>query len=143
MNRMMKIALGAVMASFALPVFAQDNFPDVPDNHWAYQALENMKREGILVGYPDGMFRGARPASRYEMAVAINAAYQKLMSMMSGMSDQLKALDDKVNGLMGLPGEVKELRDQLAALKAKWEKAELKESAGAKCGSGSAVRDHQ
>lgn len=119
MKRTLRYALTAVLgAAMVVPAMAQDNFPDVPDNHWAYQALENMKREGILVGYPDGMFRGARPASRYEMAVAINAAYQKLMSMMSGMSDQLKALDDKVNGLMGLPGEVKELRDQLAALKA-------------------------
>ncbi|MBX7133018.1 MAG: S-layer homology domain-containing protein [Fimbriimonadaceae bacterium] len=119
MKRTLRYALTAVLgAALVVPAMAQDNFPDVPDNHWAYQALENMKKEGILVGYPDGLFRGPRPASRYEMAVAINAAYQKLKSMYSGLDDQIKALQEKVDGLSGLPGEVKDLRDQLAALKA-------------------------
>lgn len=119
MKRTLTYALTAVLgAALVAPAMAQDNFPDVPDNHWAYQALENMKKEGILVGYPDGLFRGPRPASRYEMAVAINAAYQKLKSMYSGLDDQIRALTEKVDGLSGLPGEVKELRDQLAALKA-------------------------
>lgn len=119
MKRTLIHAFTAVLgAALVAPAMAQDNFPDVPDNHWAYQALENMKKEGILVGYPDGLFRGPRPASRYEMAVAINAAYQRLKSMYSGLEDQIKALTDKVDGLSGLPGEVKELRDQLAALKA-------------------------
>lgn len=119
MKRTLIHAFTAVLgAALVVPAMAQDNFPDVPDNHWAYQALENMKKEGILVGYPDGLFRGPRPASRYEMAVAINAAYQRLKSMYNGLEDQIKALTDKVDGLSGLPGEVKELRDQLAALKA-------------------------
>ncbi|HZH98073.1 MAG TPA: S-layer homology domain-containing protein, partial [Fimbriimonadaceae bacterium] len=69
MNKTLKLALGAVLtAGVMTSAMAQDNFPDVPDNHWAYEALARMKREGLLVGYPDGLFRGNRPASRYELA---------------------------------------------------------------------------
>jgi hypothetical protein len=75
-----------------LPAFAQDNFPDVPDNHWAYEALARMKAEGLLVGYPDGLFRGPRPATRYELAVAVHATYSHLKSLIDGLQSQLDAI---------------------------------------------------
>lgn len=118
MNRTLKLALAAVITTaLFVPALAQDSFPDVPDVHWAYKALEQLKKDGILVGYPDGMFRGNRPASRYELAVAINAAYTRLQGMMSGFNDQIKALDDKIANLKDHGSEIQELRDQLAALK--------------------------
>ena len=65
MNRTLKVALGAIVtAGFFGSAFAQNNFPDVPENHWAYEALAKLKTDGLLVGYPDGLFRGNRPASR-------------------------------------------------------------------------------
>jgi hypothetical protein len=75
MKRTLKYALTAVLAvGLVAPAFAQtDNFPDVPENHWAYEALARLKKDGLLVGYPDGLFRGPRPASRYELAVAVHA----------------------------------------------------------------------
>jgi len=33
-------------------------FPDVPKDHWAYQAVMELKAKGILIGYPDGSFNG-------------------------------------------------------------------------------------
>ena len=70
MTRTFRLALTAVLSlAVVIPAIAQDNFPDVPDNHWAYEALKRMKSEGLLVGYPDGLFRGNRPATRYELAV--------------------------------------------------------------------------
>lgn len=33
-------------------------FPDVPANHWAYEAVNTLKEAGLLRGYPDGRFRG-------------------------------------------------------------------------------------
>src|SRR5271157_2252125 len=98
MNRTLKYALGAVLTTaMVIPAFAQDNFPDVPDNHWAYEALKNMKKDGLLVGYPDGLFRGARPASRYELAVAIHATYQRLKSLTDGLDTQIKALSASID----------------------------------------------
>lgn len=112
MNRMMKIALAAVMVGFALPVFAQDNFPDVPDNHWAYEAVEGLKKAGILVGYPDGLFRGPRPMSRYEFAAAAYAAYQKMMSMHDDLSKQIQECMDMCKNMK--PGDNSALQKQLA-----------------------------
>ena len=116
MNRMMKIALGAMLAGFALPVFAQDNFPDVPDNHWAYEAVEGMKKAGCLVGYPDGLFRGPRPMSRYEFAAAAYACYSKMMSMSDDMSKEIDAIKDAMKNIGGV-GDMGPLQKQLDDLK--------------------------
>ena len=44
------------------------DFPDVPENHWAYEYVTTLARNGILEGYPDGMFSGERSMTRYEFA---------------------------------------------------------------------------
>jgi hypothetical protein len=99
MKRTLKYALSAVLlGAMTLPVFAQDNFPDVPDNHWAFEALQRMKREGLLVGYPDGLFRGSRPASRYELAVAVHATYVNLKNLIDGMQGQIEQIKANMPG---------------------------------------------
>lgn len=117
MKRTFKYALATVLsAAMVVPAFAQssDNFPDVPDNHWAFEALSNLKKAGILVGYPDGLFRGPRSASRYELAVAINAAYTRLRSLTDGLQSQIDALKNAGNN--NNAADIQNLRDQLAAL---------------------------
>src|SRR5579872_2243050 len=92
MKRTVKYALSAALSAvFVVPAFAQSDtpFPDTKDNHWAYEAVTRLKAEGILVGYPNGTFIGGRLATRYEMAVAINAAYNKLKGMTDGLSKQI------------------------------------------------------
>ncbi|MCH8275333.1 MAG: S-layer homology domain-containing protein [Armatimonadetes bacterium] len=101
MNRTLKLAFGAVLGSALFASASGQNFPDVPEYHWAYAALLNMKREGILVGYPDGLFRGGRPTSRYELASAINAAYLKLRGMVGGVTNQIDALNSQIDALKG------------------------------------------
>lgn len=49
-------------------------FPDVPENHWAYDYVATMAGNGILEGYPDGYFKGNRPLTRYEMAAVLYRA---------------------------------------------------------------------
>ncbi len=116
MKRTLKYALSAVLtAAIVMPAFAQDNFPDVPDNHWAFEALVRMKKDGLLVGYPDGLFRGGRPASRYELAVAMHAVYMNLKSVTDGLDAQIKALSDKLNGVAST-SDIQNLRDALTAL---------------------------
>ena len=117
MKRTFKYALSAILtAAIVMPAFAStDNFPDVPDNHWAFEALARLKKDGLLVGYPDGLFRGNRPASRYELAVAIHACYTNLKSVTDGLDSQIKALSDKLNGV-ATTADVQNLRDALTAL---------------------------
>ena len=47
-------------------------FKDVPQDHWAYQAVENLRQKGILRGYPDSSLKGKRTVTRYEAAVALD-----------------------------------------------------------------------
>lgn len=51
-------------------------FPDVPRNHWAYQYISQLAGNGILVGYPDGTFKGDVKMTRYEFATMLYLALQ-------------------------------------------------------------------
>ena len=51
-------------------------FPDVPRNHWAYQYISQLAGNGILVGYPDGTFKGDAKMTRYEFATMLYRALQ-------------------------------------------------------------------
>ena len=56
-------------------------FPDVPENHWAYETIEQMRERGIVEGYPDGTFGGDRQMTRYEFATIVYRAMQKGIGM--------------------------------------------------------------
>jgi len=51
-------------------------FPDVPNNHWAYAAVSDLSRRGLVEGYPDGTFGGDRMLTRYEFAQIVYRAIQ-------------------------------------------------------------------
>lgn len=73
MKRLILLILIASLASAQLPIgalqVAPERYLDVPEAHWAYAALMQATRLGILTGYPDGTFGGQRALSRYEAAV--------------------------------------------------------------------------
>ncbi|HZT44110.1 MAG TPA: S-layer homology domain-containing protein [Chthonomonadaceae bacterium] len=82
-------ALSVLALAWSLPATAQDNggqanpaaaqpFRDVPDTHWAYQAVTDLQSKGILIGYPDGYFRGKRTLTRYEFAIALERALKAI-----------------------------------------------------------------
>lgn len=72
-------AFGAVLlASGASAQGTQAKFPDVPDTHWASDAVTQLAQRGILVGYPDGTFGGGRAVNRYEAAVALHRFRQEV-----------------------------------------------------------------
>lgn len=52
-------------------------FPDVSENHWAYEYIGRLAAAGIVEGYPDGMFNGNRMMSRYEFAAMLYRALEK------------------------------------------------------------------
>ena len=51
-------------------------FPDVSANHWAYEAVSDLSRRGLVEGYPDGTFGGDRLLTRYEFAQIVYRAIQ-------------------------------------------------------------------
>lgn len=59
-----------------LPATGTMTFPDVPENHWAYQYVKYLAERGYLQGYPDGEFKGDRAMTRYEYAAIIYRALQ-------------------------------------------------------------------
>jgi len=60
-----------LLAVALAPGFAAQPFSDVPQGHWAYAAVEKLAAAGLVEGYADGTYRGARNMTRYEFAVAI------------------------------------------------------------------------
>ena len=70
-NKDLKNVLGAIDTSLS------KEFPDVPANHWAYEAVTKLAGNDVVAGYPDGEFHGDRTMTRYEMAEVIYKAMQK------------------------------------------------------------------
>ncbi len=54
--------------------FPEASFPDVPTTHWAYRYVEYARAQGVLAGYPDGLYHGERTVDRGQMAVLIMRA---------------------------------------------------------------------
>ncbi|HOP80625.1 MAG TPA: S-layer homology domain-containing protein, partial [Armatimonadota bacterium] len=92
---MLKTALSiGLLLLLAVPVFAQGPFADVPPDHWAYEAVNELQEDGILIGYPDGTFRGNRAITRYEFAVAIARMVPVLeQRILEQVADMLEDID--------------------------------------------------
>lgn len=115
-QRFIPLATAALLSLTALaaPALAQPvtqsqaeaYYPDVPADHWARQALEELaQKHGLVLGYPDGSFQGQRALTRFEMAALLRRLLEKTASSEAG-SDQA-ALDK-------LKAELKTELDDLA-----------------------------
>ena len=87
-----------LMLLMSFPVSADGKFEDIPDDHWASEAVYDLVKLGVTKGYPDGTFRGNRNISRYETAVF------------------LSKLADAIGG-SGVRAEITALKDQIAEIK--------------------------
>lgn len=99
--------------------FAQSSFDDVPEDHWAGDAVERIADLGVVIGFPDGSFRGNEAFTRYQAALVISrlldvidqnigaiAALTEedmaaMQSAMDGFRGQLDDLDARVGALEG------------------------------------------
>ncbi|MBO5168864.1 MAG: S-layer homology domain-containing protein [Phascolarctobacterium sp.] len=66
-------------------------FPDVPENHWAYDYIEGLQKRGIVEGYPNGNFGGDRSMTRYEYAAMLYRALEKGFPVDSRLLDEFDA----------------------------------------------------
>lgn len=88
MNTWRTALLCGLLANGSVATHAQAaSFPDVPANHWAYQAVQDLADKGYVKGYPDGKFLGKRALTRYEFATTID----RMAQTVSDLSAQFKA----------------------------------------------------
>lgn len=62
-------------------------FSDVPPGHSAFNAVSYMAEQGLALGYPDGLYRGERPMTRYEVAAVIYRPFQHLLTRDPAITD--------------------------------------------------------
>jgi len=74
------LMIAGILLAICLPAFAQE-FPDVPPDHWAYDAVQDLVEKGIIQGYPDGTFGGKRALTRYEFAEALSKAIPEILEL--------------------------------------------------------------
>lgn len=132
---MKKLVLLALALFVAVGVLAAGMFPDVPKTHWAYSYVEHLKDKGIVIGYPDGTFKGDRNITRYEEAAMISRLIGLLETEIVAphIADVLRVLDaislklgatvqkvdeleKKVNALSTTSGEIASVKSQLSDL---------------------------
>ena len=75
-NTKITAILNAVLGA-DLPQDQNTVFPDVPENHWAFEAVDDLAKRGLIIGYEDGMFKGDRVLTRYEFAEVVHRAIQR------------------------------------------------------------------
>ena len=112
MKKILAIAAAAALTA-GVSAYAANPFSDVSTNDWAYQAVADLSDQGVVIGYPDGTFRGERNITRYELA--------QIVARMMAREDQLNA--EQKATLEKLAGEY---ADELANLGVRVSKLEKK-----------------
>ena len=87
-NAKITAILNAVLGT-DLPEDQTNMFPDVPANHWAYEAVNDMAKRGLVIGYEDGQFKGDRNMTRYEFAMIVERAIQKAKELNTSIDGRL------------------------------------------------------
>jgi hypothetical protein len=98
-------------------VAAAGPLSDVPLNSWAYDAVNQLTKDGIIKGYPDGTFKGNRPMTRYEAAVLAYRAVDMIEAQITAGKAVEKADMDAANKMMAAFGnELKAVERHVDAL---------------------------
>ncbi len=89
MKKLFAFLVPVIALGFALGACAQE-FPDVPEGHWAYKEIETLAKEGVVVGYPDGSFKADSLVDRAEFSTMVIKA---LAQEHSPIKAEIKYLD--------------------------------------------------
>jgi hypothetical protein len=98
---MLRTTMICVLALAATSVLAQGP-ADVPSGHWAAESVNDLYRLGILKGYPDQLYRGSRPATRYELAQALAGLYSTNLADIDSLKAQIAALKPQTSDVEGI-----------------------------------------
>ncbi|BAS28880.1 S-layer homology domain-containing protein [Limnochorda pilosa] len=106
---------GLLAVATSAPVLAQQKpFPDVPPDHWAAESVELLRAAGLVIGYPDGEYKGNRQLTRYEWAMIVSRLVDRLDAM---VADQVDASFSEVeaNAVARVNQAIADLRARLEA----------------------------
>lgn len=128
-KKMTALLVGLTMSvagtAMAAEAAGADSFSDVPKDHWSYQALDFLAKDGIIEGYTDGTFQGNRAMTRYEMASIVAKAMQKQSGSIADQAVLEKLSNEYRTELTELKQQVAENTKQIAANKAAIERVNL------------------
>jgi hypothetical protein len=105
----MKKFVLAILAALAFTGVQAQAFPDIPANHWAGEAVQRIADLGIVIGFPDGTYRGNEGFTRYQAALVIS----RLLDVIRADIDAAKALTDA--DIASLRNALQELASDVAA----------------------------
>jgi archaellum component FlaC len=110
------VALLAGLLTVLSMGFGLAQFSDVPAGHWAKEAVEALAAKGIIVGFPDGTYRGNENLTRYQAALIIYRLLQQIEEELKakGTSPTMEAMSPE--DLEALKNAIQELAAELAAL---------------------------
>lgn len=122
---MIGLTMGFSGTALAAVSDGADSFVDVPKDHWSYEALDYLAKDGVIEGYADGTFQGNRTMTRYEMASIVAKAMQKTGTSI-GDQAVLEKLEKEYGGeLDTLKKRVDTHDKQIAALNDKTDKLQI------------------
>src|SRR5690554_4299630 len=106
---------GLMVLAMSVPVLAQQRpFPDVPPDHWAAESVELLRAAGLVIGYPDGEFKGNRQLTRYEWAMITARLADRLDAMITDQVDASFA-EVEANAINRVNQAIADLRARLEA----------------------------
>jgi len=108
MKKKVGLLVVGLLAVLSLSVASAVKFKDVPPGHWAEEAVYKLAEEGIILGFPDGTFRGNEYLTRYQAALLIYRLLERLRAEFGAGADQ--------ETLAALRNAVQELAAELASL---------------------------
>ena len=111
MKRMTAALLAVLLACGG--AFAQSSFDDVPEDHWAGDAVDRIADLGVVIGFPDGTFRGNEAFTRYQAALVVS----RLLDIVDQNMGAIAALTEE--DIASLQDTVDLLGDQYADLDAR------------------------
>jgi uncharacterized coiled-coil protein SlyX len=109
LNIMKKLLLTLLAACLMTGAVAQEAFPDIPAGHWAGEAVTRIADLGIVIGFPDGTFRGNEAFTRYQAALVIS----RLLDVIQADMDAMQAMTDA--DIASLRNALQELASDVAA----------------------------
>jgi len=89
---------------------------DVPPDHWAFKAVDNLYRAGILQGYPGSKFNGTRPAARYELGRGIDGMVQSIRADIAAIEGKIQNAP-KAQDLSDIRAQIESLRAEIAEMR--------------------------